>query len=39
MIKKFSGRIWLMRKDIDTDIIMPTQYLGLPMEEMVKHVF
>ena len=39
MIKKFSGRVWLMRKDIDTDIIMPTQYLGLPMDEMVKHVF
>ena len=39
MNKVFSGRVWLMRKDIDTDIIMPTQYLGLPMEEMIKYVF
>lgn len=35
----FSGRVWLMRKDIDTDIIIPTQYLGLPMDEMKKYVF
>lgn len=33
MEKVFSGRVWQMRRDIDTDII-PTQYLGLPMEEM-----
>lgn len=39
MNKVFSGRVWLMRNDIDTDIIMPTQYLGLPMEEMIKYVF
>ncbi len=39
MEKIFSGRVWLMRKDIDTDIIIPTQYLGLPMNEMCKHVF
>lgn len=39
MEKVFSGRVWLMRKDIDTDIIMPTQYLGLPMNEMVKYIF
>ena len=25
MEKRFSGRVWLMRKDIDTDIIAPTQ--------------
>ena len=39
MNKRFSGRIWLMRNDIDTDIIAPTQILGLPMDEMVKHIF
>lgn len=35
----FTGRVWLMRRDIDTDIIIPTQYLGLPMEEMKRYVF
>lgn len=39
MKKVFSGRVWLMRRDIDTDIIIPTQYLGLPMEEMKRYVF
>ena len=39
MEKIFSGRVWLMRKDIDADIIIPTQYIGLPMDEMAKHVF
>ena len=39
MEKRFSGRVWPMRKDIDTDIIAPTQILGLPMEEMIKHIF
>ena len=39
MEKVFSGRVWLMRRDIDTDIIIPTQYLGLPMAEMCRHVF
>lgn len=39
MNKRFSGRVWLMRKDIDTDIIAPTQYLGLPMEELIKYIF
>lgn len=39
MEKKFSGRVWLMRKDIDTDIIAPTQYLGLPMDQLIQHLF
>ncbi len=39
MKKVFSGRVWLMRRGIDTDIIIPTQYLGLPMEEMKQYVF
>lgn len=39
MEKKFSGRVWLMRKDIDTDIIAPTQYLGLPMDQLIEHLF
>ncbi len=40
MIQKFSGRLWKLRDDIDTDIIMPTQYLSLPtLEEMAPHAF
>lgn len=39
MKKRFSGRVWLMRKDIDTDIIIPTQHMGLPMSEIIKHIF
>lgn len=39
MNKRFCGRIWLMRQDIDTDIIIPTQYMGLPMTEIIKHIF
>lgn len=40
MIQKFEGRIWKLRDDIDTDIIIPTQYLALPtVEEMKKHAF
>ena len=39
MEKVFSGRVWRMRRDIDTDIIIPTQYLGMPMAEMCRHVF
>lgn len=34
------GRCWaLLRDDIDTDIIIPTQYLTLPHDEMLTHTF
>ena len=40
MQKIFTGRIWKFGDDIDTDIIIPTQYLSLPtMDEMKKYAF
>lgn len=40
MNKKFSGRIWRLGDDIDTDIIMMTKYLAIPtLEEMIPHLF
>lgn len=40
MIDKFEGRVWRMGDDIDTDIIIPTQYVGLPsIEDMKSHTF
>lgn len=36
----FSGRIWVMGDDIDTDIILPTEYLALSsVDEMAPHTF
>ena len=26
---KFTGRVWVLGDDIDTDIIIPTEYLSL----------
>lgn len=40
MEKRFSGRIWKLGDDIDTDIIMPTQWLTLDtMDEIKTHAF
>ena len=40
MQRNFSGKIWKLGDDIDTDVIIPTQYLTLPtMEEMKKFAF
>ena len=40
MDKSFSGRIWKLREDIDTDIIIPTQYLTISdIHEMKKYAF
>ena len=40
MIQKFEGRAWKLRDDIDTDIIIPTQYLALPtLDEMKQYAF
>src|SRR5690554_2684640 len=36
----FEGRIWILGDDIDTDIIIPTEYLALKtVEEMKKYAF
>lgn len=29
MNEKFSGKVWVLGDDIDTDIIIPTEYLSL----------
>ncbi len=40
MSKVLEGRIWKFGDDIDTDIIIPTQYLNLAtMEEIKAHAF
>lgn len=40
MEKKFSGRIWKLGNDIDTDIIIPTQFLAKEtVDEMKKYAF
>lgn len=40
MAATVSGRVWKLGDDIDTDIIIPTQYLGLEtVEQMKQYVF
>jgi len=40
MIRELEGRIWKLGDDIDTDIIIPTQYLALEtVEEMKEYAF
>ena len=34
MIEKIKGQVWKLGDNIDTDVITPTKYLSLPMEEM-----
>ena len=37
---KFTGRVWLLGDDIDTDIIIPTEYLALKtVDDMKKFAF
>ncbi|MCD8300832.1 MAG: 3-isopropylmalate dehydratase [Clostridiales bacterium] len=37
---KFTGRVWMLGDDIDTDIIMPTEYLALKtVEDMKPYAF
>ena len=39
-MEKFKGKVWLLGDDIDTDIIIPTEYLALKtVEEMKKYAF
>lgn len=35
-MEKFTGKIWVLGDDIDTDIIIPTEYLALPTVEDMK---
>lgn len=40
MSEKFSARVWLLGDDIDTDIIIPTEYLALKtVEDMKPYAF
>ncbi len=36
MAKEFTGKVWVLGDDIDTDIIIPTEYLALPTVEDMK---
>lgn len=37
---EFTGKVWRLGDDIDTDIIIPTEYLALPgVEDMKKYAF
>ena len=39
-MEKFTGRVWLLGDDIDTDIIMPTEYLAFKtIDEMKPYAF
>lgn len=39
-MEQFTGKVWLLGDDIDTDIIIPTEYLALPgVEDMKKYAF
>ncbi|NLW78630.1 MAG: 3-isopropylmalate dehydratase [Ruminococcaceae bacterium] len=40
MQTEFSGRVWVLGDDIDTDIIIPTEYLALPtIADMAPYAF
>ena len=34
-MEQFTGKVWVLGDDIDTDIIIPTEYLALPTVEAV----
>lgn len=37
---KFTGKVWVLGDDIDTDIIIPTEYLALKtVDDMKKYAF
>jgi len=39
-MEKFTGKVWVLGDDIDTDIIIPTEYLALPtIEDMKQYGF
>ena len=39
-MEKFTGKVWVLGDDIDTDIIIPTEYLALPtVDDTKKYAF
>lgn len=39
-MESFKGKVWRLGDDIDTDIIIPTEYLALPtVDDMKKYAF
>ncbi len=39
-MEQFEGRVWVLGDDVDTDIIIPTEYLALKtIEEMKQYGF
>jgi len=39
-MEKFKGKVWVLGDDIDTDIIIPTEYLALKtVDDMKKYAF
>lgn len=37
---QFTGKVWILGDDIDTDIIIPTEYLALPtVDDMKRYAF
>ncbi|MBR7046264.1 MAG: 3-isopropylmalate dehydratase [Lachnospiraceae bacterium] len=39
-MKEFTGKVWVLGDDIDTDIIIPTEYLALPtIDDMKQYGF
>lgn len=37
-MQEYSGRVWRFGNNVDTDVIVPGQYLDAPMEEILPHV-
>ena len=39
-MERFTGKVWVLGDDIDTDIIIPTEYLALKtIQDMTKYAF
>ena len=39
-MEQFTGKVWVLGDDIDTDIIMPTEYLALKtIDDMKPYAF
>ena len=37
-MEKFTGKVWVLGDDIDTDIIIPTEYLALKTIDDMKQI-